>query len=283
MLKLAGLVNGHYECRSLDETLPVMQGLLAMDVLERRDDVAVVKHPNTDWRIVIHQGGPDAPNKPHGNHYGFRVADHTEVKAAWNYLTKHKREYGIKGITKPAGGHFAYSTYFNEPGGNTLEIEYYNERAAGHGRKIAAGHWDKPLSEERFPGRGYIPQALSHGTLQTHEKEASNRFYTEVLGLNIVGGGNFSTYIGHPDTPWYVVVLPSKRPYPLRSVNRFTLQVASAAEVEEAHADFTANAADYGLKEIGDVRIGGDGASFIIADLDRNWWEIANEPSLSRS
>lgn len=282
MLNPTGLVNGHYECRSLDATLPVMQDLLAMDIIERRDDVAVLRHPNTNWKIVIHEGGPDAPNKPHGNHYGFRVADHTEVEAAWSYLTDHKQEYGINGITKPAGGHFAYSTYFNEPGGNTLEIEYYNARAAGHGRKIAAGHWNEPLSEERFPGRGYIPQALSHGTLQTHEKEASNRFYTEVLGLEIVGGGNFSTYIGHPATPWYIVVLPSKRPYPLYPVNRFTLQVEDAQAVKKSHADFTANADTYGLKEISRIRTEGNGASFIIADLDRNWWEIANEPSLTR-
>ena len=164
MLKLQGLINGHYECRSLDETLPVFEGLLAAEVVERWDAGAVVKHPNTGWRLIVHEGGPGAALKPSGNHYGFRVSDHTEVEAAWAYISKHKREYGIKTLTKPQGSHFAYSVYLREPGGNTLEIEYYNPRAADHGRQIAAPHW-------------------------------------EVLGLDIVGGGQRSTYIGTPARP----------------------------------------------------------------------------------
>ena len=37
----------------------------------------------------------------------------------------------------------------------------------------------------------------------------NDRFLEEVLGLKIVGGGRMSTYIKHPDTPWYIVVLPT--------------------------------------------------------------------------
>ena len=134
--------------------------------------------------------------KPHANHYGYRVADHTEIDAAAAYLRERQAEYGLTLVDGPRGSHFAYSVYIEEPGGNTIEIEYYNPRAAQHGRQIAAGHWSEPLSPERFPGRGYVPQALSHGTMECLDKEASNRFYTDVLGLEIVGGGNVSTYIG---------------------------------------------------------------------------------------
>ena len=74
MLKPTGLTHGHYECRSLDETLPVFTDLLAMKVVERGGDEAVVEHPNTAWRLVVHEGGPDAPDKPHNNHYGVRIA-----------------------------------------------------------------------------------------------------------------------------------------------------------------------------------------------------------------
>src|SRR5881628_3328706 len=73
MLKPVGLTHGHYECRSLDETLPVFTDLLAMQVLERGKGQAVVCHPNTSWRLVVHEGGPDAPDKPHNNHYGVRL------------------------------------------------------------------------------------------------------------------------------------------------------------------------------------------------------------------
>src|SRR5262249_40271852 len=63
MLKPIAMTEGHYECRSLDETLLIFTDLLALEVVERKDKEAVVKHPNTKWRLVVHEGGPDAPNK----------------------------------------------------------------------------------------------------------------------------------------------------------------------------------------------------------------------------
>ena len=41
------LVYGHSECRYLDETLAVLTRVLSLDVIERRDREAVLKHPNT--------------------------------------------------------------------------------------------------------------------------------------------------------------------------------------------------------------------------------------------
>jgi hypothetical protein len=63
MLKTTGLVAGHYECRSLDETLPVFTDLMAMKVIERKPGEATVKHPHTDWKLIVHEGGPSAPEK----------------------------------------------------------------------------------------------------------------------------------------------------------------------------------------------------------------------------
>ena len=124
MLKPIGLTEGHYECRSLDETLPIFTDLLAAGIVERTDKHAVVRHPNTAWKLVIHEGGPNAGNKPHSNHYGFRVATSKEIPKAHEYISAHKAQYKIKSVTKPHEAHFAYSIYFKEPGGNDLEIEY---------------------------------------------------------------------------------------------------------------------------------------------------------------
>ncbi len=279
LLSPEALTYGHYECRSLDETLPVFTDLLASEVIERSDGVAVVKHPNTPWMLVVHECGPDAPSKPRANHYGYRVADHTEIDAAAAYLRERQAEYGLTSIDGPRGSHFAYSVYIDEPGGNTIEIEYYNQRAALHGRQIAAGHWSEPLSPERFPGRGYVPQALSHGTMQCDDKETSSRFYTEILGLQIVGGGNVATYIGAADTPWYIVVLPATTRTPLRPVNRYTLKLASCADVLAAH-DALGRLSD-GVTELGEPRDDGGETWFLLSDLDRNWWEItsSSEPN----
>src|SRR5438105_13487726 len=100
MLKPVGLINGHYECRSLDETLPIFTDLLALEVVERKEKEAVVKHPNTEWRLIVHEGGPNAANKPHTNHYGFRVGGAKEMPNAYEYLSDLKSHYNIKRLTK---------------------------------------------------------------------------------------------------------------------------------------------------------------------------------------
>lgn len=274
MLKPVGLTHGHYECRFLDETIPVFTDLLAMRVIERKNGEAVLEHPNTPWRIVVHEGGPGAPDKPRNNHYGFRVANPHEIGAAWTYIDAHKERYGIKRVTKPHSTHFANSIYLNEPGGNTLEIEYYDPQAAAEGRQIAAPHWDRLLPERDFPGRGYIPQALTHGTLECDDKDASARFYREVLGLQIVGGGRISAYLKHPSTPWYIVALPARKRRHLTRFNRFTLSVAAPAQVEEAHREFAAIGQQAGITELDEVQQRDGQVSFMFSDLDRNWWEV---------
>jgi catechol 2,3-dioxygenase-like lactoylglutathione lyase family enzyme len=274
ILKTTGLIAGHYECRSLNETLPVLTDLLVMEVVEKKPGEATLKHPNTDWCLIVHEGGPNAPEKTFDNHYGFRVANHQEVEAAWKYIEAHKDQYKLNKITKPQSAHFAYSIYFREPGGNHLEIEYYNPGGAQHGRSHTAGHWDKPLEDARFAERGYLPQAFTHGTLQCDDIERSRRFYTEVLGLEIAAGFNAAQYIKHPAAPWYIVVLKrSPRQY-LAPVNRFTLKVNSPVEVEAAHREFTANGNSVGVTELGKLETSNGTTRFIFSDVDKNWWEL---------
>jgi catechol 2,3-dioxygenase-like lactoylglutathione lyase family enzyme len=276
LLKTTGLVAGHYECRSLAETLPVFTDLLAMEIVERKPAEATLKHPNTAWRLIVHEGGPDAPEKGFDNHYGFRVGSHEEVEAAWKYIEAHKEQYRLSKITKPQSAHYAYSIYFHEPGGNHLEIEYYNPGGVLHGRSHTAGHWDSPLSSDRFPGRGYVPQAFTHGTLQCDNVERSRRFYLEVLGLEIAAGFNKAQYIKHPAAPWYIVVLQrSPRRY-LAPVNRFTLSVATSAEVAQAHRELASNGEKVGITELGRLENTDGRANFIFSDLDRNWWELTS-------
>jgi catechol-2,3-dioxygenase len=276
MLKPIGLSEGHYECRSLDETLPIFTDLLAAEIVERTEKQAVVKHPNTAWRLVIHEGGPDSKNKPHSNHYGFRVANSKEIPKAHEYISDHKAQYKIKSVTRPHEAHFAYSIYFKEPGGNDLEIEYYNPAAIKQGRKIAVPHWTTPLPEEKFPGRGYVPQAMTHGTLNCDNKETSDRFLANILGLDIIGGGRTSTYISLPSMgPWYVVVLPTPRRDYLGVNSRFTLQLASAEEVADAHKDFSKTGKQLGIQDLWDLQENSR-VSFILSDINKNFWEITS-------
>ena len=130
------------------------------------------------------------------------------------------------------------------------------------------------MTDEHFPGRGYLPQAFTHGTLQCDNVERSRQFYVEVLGLEIAAGFNTAQYIKHPAAPWYIVVLQrSPRQY-LAPVNRFTLQVSSAAEVEQAHREFSTNGEAAGITELGKLDTVNGKTSFIFSDPDKNWWEL---------
>ena len=73
VIQPTGLVHGHGECRYLDETIPVLSHVLALEQVARRDGEAILKHPNTGWRLILHEGGPQIKDKPERNHYGVRV------------------------------------------------------------------------------------------------------------------------------------------------------------------------------------------------------------------
>ena len=158
--------------------------------------------------MIFHEGGRNSPDKPLRNHYGVRVATNAEIEKADAYLEKMKEQYQIE-IMKPRNHHFARSVHFFEPGGNWWEIESYELAVkAGMGENVLP-HWKSLLAEEKFPGRGYVPQALSHGTMECYDLDRSRQFYREVLGLDVVAPSPSAKphYVKHPATPWYIVSL----------------------------------------------------------------------------
>lgn len=277
MVKPTGLIRGHYECRSFDQTIPILSDLLALEVVGENNNEKTLKHPNTDWRLVIHANGPDAPIKPMRNHYGVRVTNNAEVDRATEYLERKKEEFGIK-IIKPRGNHNAYSVHFYEPGGNYWEIESYEHAVETGMGKTTNPHWNHPLPTEKFSGKGYVPQALTHGTLENEDLEASERFYREVLGLEVVKLWPSSCYIKHPATPWYVVciqALKQNRQH-LSRYQRFTLAVDSVNAVHDAYRSFETNRQAWKIKDLEKVEASGEDASFLFSDLNGNWWEITS-------
>lgn len=277
MIKVSGIVRGHYECRSLQQTLPILRELLALEVVSQTTGAATVKHPNTDWQLVVHETA-DASNKPHPHHYGVRVATDQEVDNAYEYLKKRKTELGLK-IIPPETRRIAHSVHFVEPGGNFWEIESYEGGAKKHGLSgEIAFPWPRALVDDRFPDRGYVPQCLSHGTTSCVNLDRARHFYRHALGLEVMH--HFPTvdpyYIKHPATPWYIVCLPTpaaaRVPTGLRE--RFTLAVQSANEVSEAHRWLKENAANLEVAEPGAVCEESGSLSFVFTDPDFNYWEI---------
>ena len=280
MITTTGLAATHMECRDLRESLAVMTDLLAFDKISERAGEATLKHPNTHWLLVLHEAGPDAPAKPMHNHWGVRVTSPEEVDRAYDYLVAHKSQYKLGAIGKPTWSHGSYSCYFVEPGTNGWEIECYetfNRKPATAERfgAVKTSHWDESLPEARFPGRGYVPQGFTHGTLVSSDLEVSKNFYTNVLNLDVHRFSAKVIYIKHPTTKTFVVCA-LRQNAPVFSPNfRNTLTVASRDAVKDAYREFSQSQKTLGVSELFELKEADNFASFCFRDPVTNCWEIA--------
>lgn len=277
MIQPVALVHGHYECRSFEQSVPILEELLALETVSRQDGCLTMKHPNTDWLLILHESA-GASNKPHYHHYGVRVATDREVDNAYDYLQKRKDELRLK-IIPPETRRIAHSVHFVEPGGNYWEIESYQGGAKKHGlSNEIAQPWRSVLVDSRFPDRGYVPQCLSHGTTSCFELVRARRFYRGALGLEVMHPFPDADpyYIKHSSTPWYVVCLqtPVKNRVPSGFNERFTLALASNAAVAQAHRWLSQNAASLEIAEPRPLCSDSDRTSFIFTDPDANCWEF---------
>lgn len=273
------IVSGHSECRSLSETIPVLSHVLALEVVDRSVKQVTMQHPNTGWKLVVHEGEPDTPDKPERNHFGVRVSNNEEVDRAYAYLLAEKEKLGLKKVVKRKERKGSYSLFFMEPGGNYWEIESYEIRAKSGLPKDVAFPWQKPFVSDDFSARGYTPQAFTHGTIECVDLAASVKFYKDGLGLDVITHvpGVIPHDMKHPDLPWYVVSLqvPEHKHKLLGPLQRFTITVASLAKLAEARENFQTAQDEFGLWEIGAIEDIDGGQSFLLSDRDKNWWEIA--------
>jgi catechol-2,3-dioxygenase len=281
MIRPIALTRAHMECRFLQETIPVLTDLLAFEKVAERPGETTLKHPNSDWLLIVHEGGIDAPEKQMHNHFGVRVATLKEVDAAHEYLTTHKEKYGIKQIGEPYHSHGSYSLYFLEPGTNGWEIECYEsvlrkESGWKSFGGVRAPHWDTPLAPERFPGRGYVPQAFTHGTLASRDIKVSREFYSKVLGMENYRASKNVVYVKHPKDKWYVVCAVRKGHKKYSPDFRFTIAVESKEAVARAHAWLAESGKTQGVTELREIRSHRTPSSFLLKDPDGNWWEIAS-------
>ena len=121
--------------------------------------------------------------------------------------------------------------------------------------------------------------SFSHGTLGLRDPLATQRFYREFLGLHSVRKANGTQYVWLGGE-WIIACLPTgKAPRQKQGIeNRWALQVATAGEVDAAHAAAMAQAEQWAIQAIGPVQVEGETRSFCLQDLDGNWWEIFHRP-----
>jgi catechol 2,3-dioxygenase-like lactoylglutathione lyase family enzyme len=281
MVRPIALSATHMECRNLKESMAVMTDLLAFERISEIAGEATLKHPNSHWILVLHDAGPDAPAKPMHNHWGVRVMTTEEVDKAYKYLKAHKDQYKLGAIGKPTWSHGSYSCYFVEPGTNGWEIECYEdfsrkEAAAQKFGGVKKPHWESIYPEERFPGRGYVPQAFTHGTLVATNLDASRDFYTNVLNLEVHRFNSKVIYIKHPSTKTFIVCA-ARTDFKVFSPNfRNTLSVESEDAVKDAYREFSASGKEFGVDELLPLQESESGASFCFRDPGTNCWEITS-------
>jgi catechol 2,3-dioxygenase-like lactoylglutathione lyase family enzyme len=281
MIRPIAVSEAHMECRSFADTLPVLTDLMAFEEVARGPGEVTVKHPNTDWLLVVHEGAEGFPDRPTHHHFGVRVESKPEVDAAWDYLNAHQTEYGLLQLIPQVHRHGSYSIHFQEPGTNYWEIECYEDvlRKDSGGERLGAvrsRHWTEPLPESRFPGRGYVPQAFTHGTLGSTDADAFGRFAEEVLGFEVHKAYATVRYIKNPATKHFLVCLQVDEPNRFSPNFRFTLKLDGTDAVEKAHDWLAEDRSGYGLSELRPVEPKGAGASFLLRDADGNWWEYAS-------
>jgi catechol 2,3-dioxygenase-like lactoylglutathione lyase family enzyme len=281
MIKPIALSATHMECRSLDESVPVLTDLLAFEKVGEKPGEVTLKHPNTHWLLVVHEAGPHAPTKQMHNHWGVRVATNAEVDKAYEYLVAHKEEYKLSQVGKPLWNHGSYSCYFLEPGTNGWEIECYEAvmRKESTAQKVGAvrmPHWTAPLTEQRFPGRGYVPQGFTHGTLVANDIKVNWDFYVKVLGLEVHQANDHVIYVKHSSTRTYIVCA-ERNDFKVFSPNfRNTLTVDSKEAVRQAHRWLGESGKDLGVTELFPLQESNGTACFYFRDPGTNCWEITS-------
>ena len=286
MIRPMALAGAHMECGRLKDTVPVLTDLLGFEKVAEGEGYVTLTHPNSDWWLSVHEAPEDAPSKLMANHYGVRVATKREVDAAHDYLTAHKEQYGLPRVGKPAFSHGSYSLYFVEPGTNGWEIECYEDvlrKELGGTRLggVRAPHWDRLLPPEAFPGRGYVPQAFTHGTLAARDIEVSRRFYAEVLGLEVHRAREHVVYIKHPRGKCYIVCVVRTEWKSYSPNFGFALTLPSEAALAEAHRWLAQAGPDLGVTGLREIKSDGERSSFLLCDPDENWWELLADGSPS--
>jgi catechol 2,3-dioxygenase-like lactoylglutathione lyase family enzyme len=114
--------------------------------------------------------------------------------------------------------------------------------------------------------------------LENEDLETSERFYREVIGLEVVKLWPSSCYVKHPSTPWYVVciqALKQNRQH-LSRYQRFTLAMGSPGAVHNAYRLFETHRESWKVAALEKLQETAQDTFFLFSDLNGNWWELTS-------
>ena len=124
------------------------------------------------------------------------------------------------------------------------------------------------------PGNGVIgPAVLTHGTLEARAKESARTIYEQILGLRCVNTSKVSQLVAGGGNVAVVCVQAGSTVHPQGEENRWIVLVDSDSSVADVHA--VADKSE-GIAILRPIETNDGISSFIMQDIDGNWWEITN-------
>lgn len=125
------------------------------------------------------------------------------------------------------------------------------------------------------------PVFFSHGTLQVGDPSKTLTFYRDFLGIGCRRHHKAAMSIFHGGLWMVACVISGKAMHRQGPENRWILDMDSVGDVETAHADALEYRDHFDIRTVTDLVRSDDGAvSFMIEDLDSNWWEILHRPGV---
>lgn len=123
------------------------------------------------------------------------------------------------------------------------------------------------------------PVCFSHGTLQVREPSQTLTFYRDFLGIGCRRHHKAAISAFHGGLWMIACVVAGKGLRRQGPENRWLLDMDSTDDVEAAHADALTYKDHFGIRTVTDLTGPDDGViSFLIEDVDSNWWEILYRP-----
>ncbi len=119
---------------------------------------------------------------------------------------------------------------------------------------------------------------MSHGTLASKDLEATRKFYTDFLGLEVIRTSKISLMVRLGGDHVYAVVKTTKKDAMPR-LNHNGIDVETDSDVDAAHRAVIAGQDEWGLHGITEAVEQHGTYSFHFMDGDDNAWEILSNPT----
>lgn len=270
------LAYGTLVTSDLARTRHIAEAFLGLECAESKPDVLMARDrtaaPNS-WAIEITEVDEIRHPQHVLNHWGIDVSSAEEVDEAYETACAQQDAFGFSKVNAPRQIHGVYQIYFRDFDQNWWEVQH-QKRNAGLTR---------PAPSEQSV---VTPAYLSHGTLDIQDLDASCRFYTEFLGVDVRYPSSRSMWILKNEQKLFLVcVKTGDKLRPQTEDNRWVLDFAAADDVAKGRDLAVKHKDAYGIREVTDVVETGGHVSFRLQDLDHNWWEFttAAQDRLDRS